>query len=409
MALFSAPFSKTAAGFLLATVMLVMPGQQGFLSSPAHAQDFLERLFGEKKAKPHRQRQQRSKPQRSAPAAKPVKPVEQAPEKLQTLPAVVPVPSAAPRAELPEQSAPDTSQPEPNEAAEQRPAKNGDPVGNPPVPTPRPEDPADNVPPPAKPEPQPAPVAPEAAQDAKPAEQSKPDLKPDDKPQTKQDDKPTERPSERPVETPVEKPAEKPATQSAPQPDKPARIYQVACPALIAGDVSGKLLPPIDEGEQCRAQSPLSLTAIGRLAPLNFAAPVTTNCAMAVTLALWSEDVSLAAREAFGPDQKITSIGTGSDYQCRKVNGASEGRISEHAFANGLDIMSFRFADGSETKLVSGWNGTEQEKKFWRAIHAASCKRFMTVIGPDGDAAHQTNMHLDQGCHGKNCEARICQ
>lgn len=33
----------------------------------------------------------------------------------------------------------------------------------------------------------------------------------------------------------------------------------------------------------------------------------------------------------------------------------------------------------------------------------------MTVIGPEGDAAHQGNLHLDLGCHGKACKARICQ
>ncbi len=33
----------------------------------------------------------------------------------------------------------------------------------------------------------------------------------------------------------------------------------------------------------------------------------------------------------------------------------------------------------------------------------------MTVIGPDGDAAHRTNMHLDQGCHGKNLPYAVCE
>ncbi len=177
----------------------------------------------------------------------------------------------------------------------------------------------------------------------------------------------------------------------------------------MTGDVEGKILSPIEEGLQCSARSPLSLTAIGKNEPLKFANAVTTNCAMAVTLAEWSKDVKDAARKVYGDSIKITEIGTGSDYQCRNVNGASTGRVSEHAFANALDIMSFKFSDGSKTELESGWNGSEKEKAFWRAVHGASCKLFMTVIGPDGDAAHRTNMHLDQGCHGKSCIARICQ
>ncbi|MFQ0813077.1 extensin [Brucella anthropi] len=210
---------------------------------------------------------------------------------------------------------------------------------------------------------------------------------------------------------PTQKPEEPaPAPAEAPKPsEKDARIYQVSCPALISGDVAGKLLPPIKDDAQCGVHSPLSLTAIGKDEPLKFANAVTTNCAMAVTLAQWSTEVTKAARDVYGPDIKIAEIGTGSDYQCRKVNGASTGRVSEHAFANALDIMSFKFSDGTRTELASGWNGPNKEKAFWRAVHSASCKLFMTVIGPDGDAAHRTNMHLDQGCHGKSCLARICQ
>lgn len=227
-----------------------------------------------------------------------------------------------------------------------------------------------------------------------------------------------EKPGERettpvPAEPPrrAEKP-EAPTTEPAPpqaEPEKDERVYQVSCPALISGEVEGKLLPPIEDGDQCGAHSPLSLTAIGKDEPLKLANAVTTNCAMAVTLAQWSVEVKKAVRDVYGTDVKISEIGTGSDYQCRKVNGGSTGRVSEHAFANALDIMSFKFSDGSKTGLETGWNGSDKEKTFWRAVHGASCKLFMTVIGPDGDAAHRTNMHLDQGCHGKSCLARICQ
>ncbi|WP_139975690.1 extensin family protein [Ochrobactrum sp. CGA5] len=221
---------------------------------------------------------------------------------------------------------------------------------------------------------------------------------------------PTAKPEAEPEKQPLAKPGPSTPTEAEPpKPEKDERVYQVSCPALISGDVTGKLLPPIEDGEQCGAHSPLSLSAIGKDNPLKFANAVTTNCAMAVTLAEWSSEVTKAAKDVYGPDLNISEIGTGSDYQCRKVNGASTGRVSEHAFANALDIMSFKFSDGSKTELESGWNGSDKEKAFWRAVHSASCKLFMTVIGPEGDAAHRTNMHLDQGCHGKSCLARICQ
>ncbi len=255
------------------------------------------------------------------------------------------------------------------------------------------------------PVPTPAP-RPEQIPEAAPVPTPTPEAKPNEKPEPKSEARPTTIvPPEKP--TPPEHVEPKQPELTKPNPDE--RVYQVACPALISGEVEGKLLSPIEDGAQCGVHSPLSLTAIGKEEPLKLANPVTTNCAMAVTLAEWSNDVKNAAHDIYGKDITITQIGTGSDYQCRKVNGASTGRVSEHAFGNALDIMSFTFSDGSKTELESGWNGADKEKAFWRAVHGASCKLFMTVIGPDGDAAHRTNMHLDQGCHGKSCTARICQ
>ncbi|WKT95882.1 extensin family protein [Brucella anthropi] len=339
-----------------------MPCFSGIDSDQAQAQTFIERILKQdaQKAKQHRKRPAVKRSQKK-PASKQQTATqsESAPAKAETKPApMIPVPTPAPR---PENTATKGAEPE-----------------TPPIPTEKPEAEPEN-----QPLAKPAPTTPTQAAPPKPADNPKP-----------MDEKLQET---------------KPAPDQQPKPEKDERVYQVSCPALIAGEVEGKLLPPIKDGEQCGAHSPLSLTAIGKDNPLKFANVVTTNCAMAVTLAQWSSEVTKAAKDVYGPDSKIAEIGTGSDYQCRKVNGASVGRVSEHAFANALDIMSFKFSDGSKTELESGWNGTDKEKAFWRAVHSASCKLFMTVIGPDGDAAHRTNMHLDQGCHGKSCLARICQ
>ncbi|MHC1549327.1 extensin-like domain-containing protein [Phyllobacterium sp. K27] len=228
--------------------------------------------------------------------------------------------------------------------------------------------------------------------------------------------------------TPGTKPAEAPKAEQQgpmlnqrddekePEPDEtmkksdpavsPDRIYQNACPAIMNGEVQGELIPPLSEGA-CGERSPVKITAIGKDNPVKFVAPVITNCAMAGSLANWIVEIQKEARKNFGT--KIESITTGSDYQCRKVNNGHKGRVSEHAFANALDIISFKFENGKTTELGSGWKGKPEEQAFWSSLHKASCARFMTVIGPDGDAAHQGNLHLDLGCHGKSCKARICQ
>ncbi len=262
--------------------------------------------------------------------------------------------------------------------------------------------------------------------------------KPEEKPATevqKADPQTTPVPEQKPApETkPAEKPAEPPkpespkAEQQGPMPDtakdeakpeheesvekadpstSPERVYQSACPALMNGEIVGELIPPLSEGV-CGERSPLKVTAIGKDNAVKLAAAITTNCAMAGTLANWVVEVQKEAQKDFGAE--IESITTGSDYQCRKVNNGHKGRVSEHAFANAVDIVAFKFKNGKTTELTSGWKGKPEEQTFWRALHKASCDRFMTVIGPDGDAAHQGNLHLDLGCHGKKCEARICE
>ncbi|MEP7455164.1 extensin family protein [Phyllobacterium sp. SB3] len=264
-------------------------------------------------------------------------------------------------------------------------------------------------------------------------EAPKPEEKPVEEIQ-KADPKETPVPDQKPVTEPVPeaKPAEKlvelpKAEQQGPKPEdaisderpehdqtpektdpatSPDRVYQNACPAIMNGEVQGELVPPLSEGT-CGERSPLKITAIGKDNPVKFAAPIITNCAMAGSLANWVVEIQKEAQKNFGAE--IESIATGSDYQCRKVNNGRKGRVSEHAFANALDIMSFKFKNGKTTELGSGWKGKPEEQAFWLSLHKASCERFMTVIGPDGDAAHQGNLHLDLGCHGKSCEARICQ
>ncbi|MRG57153.1 extensin [Phyllobacterium sp. SYP-B3895] len=239
-----------------------------------------------------------------------------------------------------------------------------------------------------------------AAGENKPEQASKPDVKPGEQ----LGPNPLPKPEEAGKNT--EKGDQEENVEKVDPSISPERVYQNACPALMNGEVEGSLIPPLSEGI-CGERSPLKITAIGKDTPVKFAAAITTNCAMAGSLANWIVEVQTEAQKDFGAE--IESITTGSDYQCRKVNNGHKGRVSEHAFANALDIVAFKFKNGKKTELGSGWKGSPEEQTFWRALHKASCDRFMTVIGPNGDAAHQGNLHLDQGCHGKKCEARICQ
>ena len=197
------------------------------------------------------------------------------------------------------------------------------------------------------------------------------------------------------------------ASSSSGEP-RPPRDYQVACPAVMNGEVTARAMPPIHDG-QCGIQSPLALTAItanGRSIPLN--AAVTTDCGMATALPGWIGDVDsyLKAHD----NTEIKSIDVSTSYDCRNVDHARAGNLSFHAFADALDLMGFVLADGRTVSIDPGFNGTAAEgRDILHFARDSACTHFMTVLGPDADSFHQNNIHLDLACHGKLCTARLCE
>ncbi|MEO5805572.1 extensin family protein [Devosia sp.] len=212
---------------------------------------------------------------------------------------------------------------------------------------------------------------------------------------------------DKPVVPGAEPQPEPVAPQAAPP--EPDRIYQTACPALTTGAVEGKILPPIHDG-QCQAQSPLSLTAVsvnGRMVPISGA--VTTDCAMATMLPAWMADVDgyVWAKD----NTRIKSINVGTSYMCRnRVGGSSTETLSEHGFADALDVTGFALEDGRNINVETGWPGTEEQgSAIVRYAHDAACSKFMTTLGPEANAEHHDHIHVDFGCHGKSCTARLCE
>jgi hypothetical protein len=202
--------------------------------------------------------------------------------------------------------------------------------------------------------------------------------------------------------------SEPPAPPQSTAPPKAPRDYQVACPSLMNGQVTGKMLPPIHEG-QCGIQSPLSIEAVsanGRSIPLN--APVITDCGMATAFPSWIAEVDSYLKAHDKTDIKTINLST--SYACRNVDNATAGNLSFHALADALDVMGFTLGDGRTIDIKSGYNGTPQQGS--QILHFArdsACTHFMTVLGPEADSFHQDNMHIDLACHGKMCTARLCE
>jgi hypothetical protein len=74
---------------------------------------------------------------------------------------------------------------------------------------------------------------------------------------------------------------------------------------------------------------------------------------MVASLDRWLRDsLQPAAREAFS--SSVSKI-IGSSYACRNVYNQPDGHLSQHAFANAIDLPMFVLADGKKIDVTHGW------------------------------------------------------
>ena len=143
----------------------------------------------------------------------------------------------------------------------------------------------------------------------------------------------------------------------------------------------------------CSALGAVQLTEIGT--------PVTNlgamTCPVARQFARWTREAvqPAASRWLDSPVRRIETFGT---YGCRTVNSQPGARLSEHAFANAVDVSAFLLADGRRITVAEGWNGDDADvRRFLRDVHLAGCRRFAIGLGPDSDAFHYNHFHFDMG------------
>jgi hypothetical protein len=248
-----------------------------------------------------------------------------------------------------------------------------------------------------------------------------------------------------------------PEAPSAAWTDKEVEAALMQCVqalAPITADVDS--LAPIRSGD-CGAPAPVLVKSIGGADKVSIDPPLVLDCAMVAALDRWLRDsVQTAAREAFSsPVSKII----GSSYACRNVYNRPDGHLSQHAFANAIDLPMFVLADGRKIDVTHGWGPTQRdliaaakakkaapsttgsvtqqktekntkeattevvkvstaaasnsattaspspasadnsgpaaEAKFLRLAHAGGCKIFSTVLGPEANDAHRSHLHMD--------------
>jgi len=120
------------------------------------------------------------------------------------------------------------------------------------------------------------------------------------------------------------------------------------------------------------------------------------SCRLAVSFALFEHHaLQPAAQAVYG--LAVTRVDHLGSFACRNVYGRENGRLSQHASANALDIAGFRLADGRTISVLKDWPKDNQDARFLRQVRDGACDVFSVVLSPDYNAAHRNHFHLDVG------------
>jgi hypothetical protein len=167
-----------------------------------------------------------------------------------------------------------------------------------------------------------------------------------------------------------------------------------ACRAAIAGaGFQTERIPDEAGANGCGYRNAVEL----KQSVYAYSAPVATSCAAAAALVMWERDVVRpAAQRRYGQD--ITRIELAApSYQCRRIAGRTDRRLSEHARANAMDIKGFTLANGRTVTVAEGWRGNQRDRLFLRDVRNGACDYFQAVLSPDYNRAHRDHLHFDLG------------
>ena len=139
--------------------------------------------------------------------------------------------------------------------------------------------------------------------------------------------------------------------------------------------------------------------AIQRGSALRYQPAARVNCAFGQRLVRFEAIVDEEARHFFrSPVRSIVQLGT---YNCRRM-AAYPDLVSEHSFANAIDVATFVLANGRRVDIEKDWVAAEQPaprpaSQFLRRLTRRLYDEhvFSVVLTPSYDRHHKNHLHLD--------------
>ena len=175
------------------------------------------------------------------------------------------------------------------------------------------------------------------------------------------------------------------------------------CRSRLAEIADFKPLPSITGPGDCIAADVVALDAV--LLPdrhrIVLSPAATLRCPMAEAVTHWIRADVAPTIAALG--KSLRGLETLDSFDCRRRNGVTDAKISEHGRANALDVSAFKLANGAAIGLTDA----SVAKSLREKLRQSACSRFSTVLGNGADAYHDSHVHLD--LLERSNHYRICQ
>lgn len=182
--------------------------------------------------------------------------------------------------------------------------------------------------------------------------------------------------------------------------DPPGRITQyklrrldpAQCMALLEQANQQQLInstPVADSQGDCPLTNAVRVRDFG---PVKLSSSFLASCPLALSSALFVEQQARPLTQRF-TGQTLARIDHLGSYACRNIYNRAEGRRSEHASADALDISGFRLANNEAVTVLQGWPNAKTQP-WLRAMLSASCGYYGNGLGPEYNAAHANHFHL---------------
>lgn len=165
---------------------------------------------------------------------------------------------------------------------------------------------------------------------------------------------------------------------------------------LAALGVAYQRMPDVDNERGCSIENGVEITRIGSV---TLTRPALLTQDMAIRMGRWvKEAVEPEVQKRFRT--QLAALDVGGSYSCRNIygkpfGGRFAGRLSEHAFANAIDIGGYKLADGRSVEYLKHWRVRDGSSEFLQATSLSACEIFNTTLTPDYDRFHRNHIHID--------------